>query len=124
MSDVMPLDDARAAVAPLDAIEVPVAVERHEFRSRPQRNRRMLLYSTNEVGRHRICQPVLADQEVDALGRLREKHRSLTRGVPPAHDHDLVSPAQLRLHARGGVVHARPFELRQVCEGRLTVLGP
>ena len=83
MSDVMGLDDARLVIAPLDAIEIPVAVQRHELGSRPQRDGRMLLDSTNQVARHRVCQPILADQEVDVIGRLREKHGSLTRGVPP-----------------------------------------
>ena len=56
-------------------------------------------------------------------GRLREKDGRLARGVAPTDDHDLLAHAQLRLHARGGVVHARPFELRHVCERRLAVLG-
>src|ERR1700686_4260482 len=35
MSDVMRLSDAGAAVEPPDAIEMPVAVQRYELRSRP-----------------------------------------------------------------------------------------
>ena len=124
VADVVRLDVARPIVAPPDAFEMPVAVQRDELRSRPQGDRRVLLDSANEIARHRVRQAVLADQEVDVPGRLREKHRGLARGVAAADDHDLLAGAQLRLHRRGGVVHARAFELRQVCDRGLAVLAP
>ena len=56
------------------------------------------------------------------FARLREKHRGLARGVAAADDDDLLAGAELRLHRRRGVVHARAFELREVLERRLAVL--
>src|SRR2546426_4302867 len=58
------------------------------------------------------------------LGRFREKHGSLARGVAATDDRDLVARAQLRLHARGRVIHARTFELRHVCNRGLAVPRP
>ena len=57
------------------------------------------------------------------FARLREKHRRLARGIAAADDDDLLADAQLRLHRRRAVVHAGAFELREVLERRLAVLG-
>ena len=55
--------------------------------------------------------------------RPAREHRSLTGGVATADDDDLLALAELRLHRRCAVVHARAFELREVVERRLAILG-
>ena len=120
----MRLDDPGLTVTALDALEMPNAVERHELGSRVNRNRRMVVDATYEVPRHRLCQGILANEQVDVPGGLREEHRGLAGGIASADDDDLLSDAQLRLHARGRVVHAGAFELRHVWNRRLAVLCP
>src|SRR5437764_2914432 len=104
MSDVMRLDDARLAVEPSNAVEMPVAVQCHELRSCPQRNRRMLLESSRQIARHRVSQAIPADQQMAMLGRFRETHGSLARGVAATDDCNFVAREQLRLHAPGRVI--------------------
>src|SRR5262249_7106357 len=53
----------------------------------------------------------------------RKKHRSLACRIAPAHYDYAFAFAELRLHRRGSIVHAGPFELREVRNLQLAVLG-
>src|SRR5215471_1061610 len=53
----------------------------------------------------------------------REKHRGLACRVAPAYHDYIFAFAELRLHRRGSVVHAGPFELREVRNLQFAVLG-
>src|SRR4030095_5136332 len=78
VSDVTCVDDPGSSIAPLETIEMAISVQRHELRSCPQRDLRMILDSTNQVARHRLTQDILAHEEMDVPGRLRENHGSLS----------------------------------------------
>ena len=56
--------------------------------------------------------------------RLQQIRRRLARGIPATDNHDFLTHAHLRLHVRGGVVHAGAFKLRRVCDCGLSVLCP
>ena len=66
--------------------------------------------------------PLGAHEHVHALGRLRQEHRRLARGIAAADDDDLFAAAQLRLHERRPVVDAGAFELREIVERQPPVL--
>src|SRR6185369_15868212 len=53
----------------------------------------------------------------------REKHRRLTCRIASAHYDYVFVFAELRLHRRGSVVHAGPFELCEARNLQLAVLG-
>ena len=123
MRNVVRVEGAGPVVAPPDPFDMPVSFQGDDLCACAQDNRGVVLDAANEIARHRVCQPVAADQYLHASGGLREKHRRLTGGVATADDDDLLAHAQLRLHLRRAVVHARAFELREVIERRLAVLG-
>src|SRR5215471_13728718 len=53
----------------------------------------------------------------------REKHRRLARRIASAYHDYVLAFAELCLHRRGSVVHAGPFELREICNLQLAVLS-
>ena len=57
------------------------------------------------------------------LGRLREEHGGLAGGVASAHHDHLFAAAELRFDERRAVVDARAFELREVVDRQLAILG-
>jgi hypothetical protein len=57
------------------------------------------------------------------LRNRRKKHRSLACRIAPAHDDYVFAFAELRLHRGSSVVHAGPFESREVRNLQLAVLG-
>ncbi len=92
---------------------MPIPFQGDDLGARPQDDHGVVFDAANEVTRHRVGQPLSANQHVDALRRLGEKHGGLPRGISAADDDDVLADAQLRLHRHRHVVHTRAFEPRE-----------
>src|SRR5690242_11187823 len=116
MPDGPGFDAAALPGGPPYLLEVIVALERHDFRPRPQIDGRVVFNAAYEIPRHGVGQSVPAHEHVNASAFVRQVHRCLTGGVATADDGDLLPRAHLTLHLGGGVVDSRTFEPREVLD--------
>src|SRR5262249_32774541 len=109
--------DLAPGVAPADALETGVTLERMDLRARVDRDAWAVLDAAHEIARHGLGQTVRAHQDVDVPGGLGEEDRRLAGGVASAHHDHLLAPLLARaepgFHLRRGVVPPRALEHRQ-----------
>src|SRR3989441_364511 len=122
MPNAVRLEAPGLVVAPAHALEVTVALEAHDLRMRVADDSWMVLDAPDQVARHGVGQPRRANHHVHPPGGLGQERGGLARGVAGAHDDHFFTGAQLRLHKRGGVIHARALELREVVDLEAPIL--
>src|SRR3954451_22487667 len=96
MADLARLLFASSLRTPAHPLKAIGSFERDDLRLGAQLNRRALLDSPNEITRHRLRQPLRADEDVHAVRVLREKDRGLSRRITAANDDDFFATTQLR----------------------------
>ncbi len=106
---------------PPDALQPHVALEGLDLRVGPERDGRALLDTPDEVARHAVGEPGAPHQQVHVLRDAGQEHRGLPGRVASAHHRDVLTVAELRLHARGAVVHAVALEPAELGHGELAV---
>src|SRR6202035_432593 len=113
---------AASPVEPGDALELALAVERHDAGAGPQLDVGGLLDAADQVARHALGETAAAHQHMDPSGLAGQEYRRLARGVAAADHDDLLPRAEPGLDLGGAVVDAGALEPRQVGQVRPAVL--
>ena len=99
------------------------AVQSGDFRLVVQLDLGIVGDALNQVARHGIRQLSRAHQDVDLARGLGKIDGSLSGRVASADHDDVFVLAELRLNVGRTVVNSLPFEILQIGDGRLVVLG-
>jgi hypothetical protein len=81
--NVVRLERIAPLVAPSDPFEMPVAFQSRHLCLRVQEDRRVVFDTPHEVPRHRLCQPIGANEDVHLFRGLCEEHGRLPAELPP-----------------------------------------
>ena len=97
-----------APCAPDDALEVVVALQRHDLGARVQRDVRVLLDAPDEVARHALGEARAERTSMCTWRQLPARNTAAWPAeLPPPTIDDFLAVAELRLEVRGGVVDAQ-----------------
>ena len=111
-----------AAVPRVHRPQVAVAVERGDAHPQVDRHVLQLLDPVHQVARHPRAEVFAPAKHVHVAGGPREIHDGLTRRVSATDHHDLLPPAEPRLHLGRGVVDARRLEIGEPWDVEFAVL--